>query len=63
MTNAREPLPSGRSEPAAPEAEGDIDRENETSNQPLPMSDEDPDVGLSQKGIGEDAVVRRETEI
>jgi hypothetical protein len=30
---------------------------------PSTISGEDPDVGLSQKGLGEDAVIRRETEI
>ncbi|MCJ2012049.1 hypothetical protein [Methylobacterium sp. J-076] len=29
----------------------------------LPTNDEVPEVGLSQKGDGEDAVVKRETEI
>ena len=29
----------------------------------LPTNDEAPEVGLSQKGAGEDAVVKRETEI
>jgi hypothetical protein len=29
----------------------------------LPTNDEAPEVGLSQKGDGEDAVVKRETEI
>ena len=29
----------------------------------LPANDEAPEVGLSQKGDGEDAVVKRETEI
>ena len=29
----------------------------------LPANDEVPEVGLSQKGEGEDAVVKRETEI
>ncbi|MGH1573059.1 hypothetical protein ACRAWG_23280 [Methylobacterium sp. P31] len=32
-------------------------------NEPLSITAEDPDVGLSQKGSGEDAIVRRETEI
>jgi hypothetical protein len=35
----------------------------DAENKPVPITDEDPDVGLSQKGSGEDAVVRRETEI
>lgn len=38
---------------AAPDAE----------DEPASITDEDPDVGLSQKGSGEDAVVRRETEV
>ncbi|WP_342167224.1 hypothetical protein [Methylobacterium sp. SD21] len=29
----------------------------------LPTNDEAPEVGLSQKGDGEDAVVKRETEV
>ena len=33
------------------------------SNAPLPPKDDTPEVGLSQKGEGEDAVVKRETEI
>ena len=36
--------------------------DGETSK-PLPVPGEDPDVGLAQKGTGEDAIVRRETEI
>jgi len=32
-------------------------------DKPVPITDEAPDVGLSQKGSGEDAVVRRETEV
>jgi hypothetical protein len=35
----------------------------DAEHKPVPITDEDPDVGLSQKGSGEDAVVRRETEI
>ena len=31
--------------------------------QPVPLTDEEPDVGLSQKGSGEEAVVRRETDL
>lgn len=29
----------------------------------LPTNDEAPEVGLSQKGEGEDAIVKRETEV
>jgi len=34
-----------------------------TSSEPLPVPGEDAEVGLAQKGTGEAAVVRRETEI
>ena len=33
------------------------------SNAPLPVKDDAPEVGLSQKGTDEAAVVKRETEI
>ena len=33
------------------------------SNAPLPVKDDAPEVGLSQKGADEAAIVKRETEI
>ncbi|SDO48615.1 hypothetical protein SAMN05216360_12416 [Methylobacterium phyllostachyos] len=63
MTNARETLPPNRPGSADPDPVGDTDLEHDTSNRPLPMTGEEPDVGLSQKGTDEDAVIRRETEI
>ena len=33
------------------------------SNTPLPVKDDTPEVGLSQKGTDENAIVKRETEI
>ena len=53
-----EPFPP-ESDPAGEPAEA----EPTTSNRPLPITPDDPEVGLSQKGSGEDAIVRRETEI
>jgi hypothetical protein len=44
------PGPSGETEPEAVVT-------------PPTDAGEDPDVGLAQKGLGEDAVIRRETEI
>ncbi|WP_375465648.1 hypothetical protein [uncultured Methylobacterium sp.] len=41
---------------------GAVPAERETSK-PLPVPGEGPEVGLNQKGTGEDAIVRRETEI
>lgn len=35
----------------------------DAEDEPASITDEDPDVGLSQKGSGEDAVIRRETEV
>lgn len=61
MTTARENLLPNRPGPA--DTADDRDLENEASNRPLPVTDEDPDVGLSQKGTGESAIIRRETEI
>lgn len=61
MMNAPDNLPPDRN--FAQEPDRPVDGERETSNRPLPLTDDDPDVGLSQKGTGEDAVVRRETEI
>jgi hypothetical protein len=37
--------------------------EAEAAIRPSRDADGEPDVGLAQKGLGEDAVVRRETEI
>ena len=39
------------------------DRQDPTPGEALSTNDEAPEVGLSQKGDGEDAVVKRETEI
>lgn len=33
------------------------------STKPLPTGEDEPEVGLSQKGSDEDAIIRRETEI
>ena len=67
MTNVRKNLSPNRPRPADPDSvpdpDGSIDIETDASNRPLPMTDDNPDVGLSQKGTGEEAVIRRETEI
>ena len=38
-------------------------RTRDPAVRPPAITDEDPDVGLSQKGVDQDAVVRRETDI
>lgn len=64
MTNAREtPPPERDPDPIGSDSNGSSDLERDVSSKPLPMTDTDPDVGLSQKGTDEDAVIRRETEI
>lgn len=66
MTDSREPtsVPDRTLPPVDPEVEtGPAEAEPGASNKPLPTSDDAHEVGLSQKGGGEDAVVRRETEI
>ncbi|MEL6064204.1 MULTISPECIES: hypothetical protein [unclassified Methylobacterium] len=64
MTNAREtPSSKRRLDSTDSESDGRLDLERDVSNRPLPVTDADPDVGLSQKGTDADAVLRRETEI
>jgi hypothetical protein len=64
MTNARDiPIPERATDPIESDADGRVDLERDISNGPLPMTDAEPDVGLSQKGTDADAVLRRETEI
>ncbi|CAM3132906.1 MULTISPECIES: hypothetical protein [Methylobacterium] len=66
MTDSREParVPDRTLPPADPDSEtGPAEVEPGASNKPLPISDDAPEVGLSQKGGGEDAIIRRETEI
>ena len=61
MTNARTREPPDR-EPTPPE--GEPARPGPAARIVSPsLTDEDPDVGLSQKGLDEDAVIRRETDI
>ena len=66
MTDSREPA----TVPDRPFTPTDVDSvtepaasEPEPSNRPLPIADDEPGVGLSQKGSGEDAIVRRETDV
>lgn len=64
MTKHHAPPPPNRhpdSAEPAPDAPAAFDRD--ASNEPLPVFDGEPDVGLSQKGTDADAVLRRETEI
>ncbi|WP_267353823.1 MULTISPECIES: hypothetical protein [unclassified Methylobacterium] len=64
MTNARDiPIPERAPDPIESDTDGRMDLEQDISNKPLPITDAEPDVGLSQKGTGADAVFRRETEI
>ena len=66
MTDSRKPatVPDRTSNRVDPDLEiAPVEREADASNQPLPIPDDAPEVGLSQKGSGEDAIVRRETEI
>ncbi|MCJ2069926.1 hypothetical protein MKK75_14170 [Methylobacterium sp. J-030] len=64
MTNTRAIQPPKHDpDSVAPGPDGPRDRDRDGSNEPLPVSDADPDVGLSQKGTDADAVLRRETEI
>ena len=59
MTNAHEPLDR---DDAGPEP-GSEKPDRAAAITPPSLTSEEPDVGLSQKGLGEDAVIRRETEI
>ncbi|MBE7199256.1 MAG: hypothetical protein INR70_15850 [Parafilimonas terrae] len=61
MSNARATEPSDR-ETAAVEP-GPGSHRPPPAVRPTAITDEDPDVGLSQKGLDEDAVIRRETDI
>ena len=64
MTNARDiPIPEHSADPIGSDTDRHVDPERDISNRPLPLSDAEPDVGLSQKGTDENAVLRRETEI
>jgi hypothetical protein len=64
MTNAPSVPPPDPAVPAPdPETRPDHRDGSQSAGEPVPVSDEDPEVGLSQKGIGEAAVVRRETGI
>ena len=66
MTDSRKP-PTGPDRPPAPIdpdlESGPAEIEPGASNKPLPVLEDGPEVGLSQKGSGEDAIIRRETEI
>ena len=66
MTESREP----RTVPEPPLAPIDLvseagqgDITPSPSTKPLPIGEDEPGVGLSQKGSDEDAIIRRETEI
>ena len=64
MTNACESPPPGRDPDSIdPAPDGHPELERDLSNKPLPVPEADPEVGLSQKGTDEDAVLRREVEI
>ncbi|MCJ2140614.1 hypothetical protein [Methylobacterium sp. E-066] len=66
MSDSRRPatVPGGPSNPLDPDLEiPPTDLDSDASNKPLPIPDEEPEVGLSQKGSGEDAIVRRETDV
>ncbi|MEE7505238.1 hypothetical protein ACLBXO_16630 [Methylobacterium sp. C33D] len=66
MTRAPETAaPTSRS-PEPPEADGIPTERGDAAAGALPpatVPTEDPEVGLAQKGSGEDAVIRRETAI
>lgn len=61
MTNARATEPKDRGT-VPPDRQTEEPEPGAAIRTPS-LTDEDPDVGLSQKGLGEDAVIRRETEI
>lgn len=65
MTNARETAspPNLNSVPLDPGSSRPVEVEPSAPSAPLPITAADPDFGLSRKGSGEDAIVRRETEI
>ncbi|MGH1589784.1 hypothetical protein ACRBEV_17320 [Methylobacterium phyllosphaerae] len=62
MTDARETAarPNRETGPRAPETPPP---RSERLDVPTTLPGEDPEVGVAQKGHGEDAIVRRETEI
>ncbi|MCJ2060788.1 hypothetical protein MKL09_30240 [Methylobacterium sp. J-048] len=66
MIDSREhaTVPERPAPPADPDLEiVPTDTVPDASNEPLPIPGDEPEVGLSQKGSGEAAIVRRETEI
>ena len=64
MTTAHQPAtPDPGAGQKGPEQDESGASAPNAEDKPVPITDEDPDVGLSQKGSGEDAVVRRETEV
>lgn len=62
MTSARETV-APTSHRAEPREADEIPTRSGTPAIPTTIPTEDPEVGLAQKGSGEEAVVRRETEI
>ncbi|WP_457106469.1 hypothetical protein [Methylobacterium sp. P5_C11] len=62
MTNARETAARPNRDPAPCDPEAPTPR-SERLDIPATLRGEDPEVGVAQKGNGEDAIVRRETEI
>ncbi|MGT2480069.1 hypothetical protein ACU4GR_17190 [Methylobacterium oryzae CBMB20] len=64
MMNGHEPVPPKPGSRPPDPGPGEPGRSGSDGPEPsLPLTDVDPDVGLSQKGSGEDAILRRETEI
>jgi hypothetical protein len=66
MTESREPrtVPERPLTPIDLVSEAELaDIEPATSTTALPIGKDEPEVGLSQKGSDEDAIIRRETEI
>ncbi|MGU3667820.1 hypothetical protein ACLBX9_26845 [Methylobacterium sp. A49B] len=61
MSNARATELSDQDSAAVEPEPGS--RRSPPAVRPPAITDEDPDVGLSQKGLDEDAVIRRETDI
>lgn len=63
MTKADAVPPKRDPDSVEPGLDEPLEHDRGASNEPLPVTDGDPDVGLTQKGTDADAVLRRETDI
>lgn len=57
------PTVDGETQARPADGQAGVTAHDGETNEPLPVPSDEPEVGLTQKGTGEDAIVRRETEI